>query len=679
MPKDIRYLSKRRRNHLINHDLHNNKNSISLEPANININSDKTFCTNSISFENINQSKELSELSELSEELESQFESNEECTDSQNNLPTLTDISRCNNEQSLREDLRKLIIERNICHNTANELLKILKKHVELPSDVRVLLSTSRNISANIKCISNGRYVHFGLIFTLKRSIEIYSSFIQTDEIKININIYIDGLPISKSSGSQFWPIMASIENIHIYTLPFVIGIYHGMHKPSDANEFLSSFVNKPFLEKNINKFIFFSKNGLIVCNKKYKVRINAILCDAPAKSFITFTKGHTGYFSCFKCVQEGARVNNRVIFPEINSTLRTDDSFKNKTQIEHHTGDSILEDLSIGMISQIPLDYMHLVCLGVIKRLLQLWIRGNKQNRLNAENINSISEYLMYIKHCIPSEFAKKPRTLDEIDKWKATELCQFLLYTGIVILKSAIPPIFYNHFLSLSIAIRIMADPQICTTFLTYAHSLLLWFVSNYGTIYGKEYLSHNVHNLIHIANDVKTFGYLDNFSCFKYENNMQKIKNKIHQCGKPLEKVSNRIFEELQQPIKQYPILHYPIVVHKNKKISYVQYENFKIATTENDKCALLNDNSVIFILDVVEEKSTLFFRVKRFLNPKSLFTVPCASEKLDIYLILNTTISEIITVSLTDIKKKCLLLKYMNQADSYVTIPLLHTNN
>jgi len=69
-------------------------------------------------------------------------------------------------------------------------------------------------------------------------------------------------------------------------------------------------------------------------------------------------------------------------------------------------------------MVSQIPLDYMHLVCLGVMKRLLQLWVKGNKQTRLNTENINSISQYLMDNKSNIPSEFARKPRSLLDIDK---------------------------------------------------------------------------------------------------------------------------------------------------------------------------------------------------------------------------------------------------------------------
>lgn len=130
-------------------------------------------------------------------------------------------------------------------------------------------------------------------------------------EIKININI--DGLPLSKSSGSQFWPILISIETNMMYTEPFVVGMYHGMSKPNDANEFLRPFVEEASVVL---------QNGLIngqSCN----VVINAILYDAPAKSFITYTKGHTGYFACSKCIQEGDFICIRVTYPEINSPLR--------------------------------------------------------------------------------------------------------------------------------------------------------------------------------------------------------------------------------------------------------------------------------------------------------------------------------------------------------------------
>lgn len=274
------------------------------------------------------------------------------------------------------------------------------------------------------------------------------------------------------------------------------------MSKPKDANEFLTDFVNE---------CIQLSETGITVCDKKYIVILNAILYDPPAKSLITYTKGHTGYFACSKCIQEGDFVCNRMTYLETDNILRTNDMFRNRTQIEHHTGDSILEKFNIGMVSQIPIDYMHLVCLGVVKRLLQLWLKGSKNVRLSTEDVQSVSCHLFTIKKFIPSEFKRKPRNLRDMDRWKATEFRQFLLYTGYIVLKSVISPLCYNHFLCLSIAIRILTDPQMCMTYNAYAHSLLLWFVSNYGDMYGIEYLSHNVHNLLHLAKDVQMFGQL------------------------------------------------------------------------------------------------------------------------------------------------------------------------
>ncbi|XP_067204218.1 uncharacterized protein [Linepithema humile] len=684
MPKEFQYLSKRRKNQIIKRELTYYKYSKLLHSTNSNIASDTIEAENSgnSSFTNVDDTfNEINilphdfanEISESSVESLSDIESNKEHNvEAQDYISDINNISDgSNNITSLREDLQKFIIERNIAHNTVNELLTILRKHgyVDLPKDVRVLLKTPRNASVNIKSLDSGRYVHFGLFSTLKRSIQIYSEFITGNKIKLNINI--DGLPISKSSGSQFWPIMASIEDVDTYTLPFIIGIYHGMCKPNNANEFLLDFVND---------FILLSQTGIIVSNIKYTVTLNAILCDAPAKSFITYTKGHTGYSSCSKCIQEGDFICNRVVFRETNSMLRTNDTFKNRIHVEHHTGNPILEKLGIGMVSQIPLDYMHLVCLGVVKRLLQLWVRGNRNIRLSKEAVNSVLRYLIALKPFIPAEFVRKPRSLDDIDKWKATEFRQFLLYTGFVVMKSILPTNCYNHFLSLSVGIRILTDQQLCVPFNAYANSLLFYFVSNYGNIYGDEYLSHNVHNLLHLSNDVQSFGSLDNFSCFKFENQMQKIKKKLHQSGAPLEEFSNRTFEELQLPIRSCKFQQYPIVFYKkNHDISHVQFKNFKIATNQADNCAILYDKSVIFILDIFEENCVCYIRAKRFLNPKSFFCVPCSSERLGIFIISNTTNADIIKISVTQIKRKCFKIKCFDEIGCYVTIPLQATNN
>lgn len=88
--------------------------------------------------------------------------------------------------------------------------------------------------------------------------------------------IGVDGLPISKSSGSQLWQILGKILD---FNKVFIIGIYHGCSKkPEYASEFLEDF----FIEAK--ELI---ENGLENNGKIYKCRIKTICSDAPAKSFI--------------------------------------------------------------------------------------------------------------------------------------------------------------------------------------------------------------------------------------------------------------------------------------------------------------------------------------------------------------------------------------------------------
>ena len=51
----------------------------------------------------------------------------------------------------------------------------------------------------------------------------------------------------------------------------------------------------------------------------------DAFICDAPVQAFMKFTKALTGYYGCERCSQKGEYHNNRVIFPEFHSLLRTD------------------------------------------------------------------------------------------------------------------------------------------------------------------------------------------------------------------------------------------------------------------------------------------------------------------------------------------------------------------
>lgn len=58
------------------------------------------------------------------------------------------------------------------------------------------------------------------------------------------------------------------------------------------------------------------------------------------------------------------------------------------------------------------------------------------------------------------PSEFARKTRSFEEVIRFKATEVRQFLLYTGIVLLKGFLSEDAYTHFLKLSMAYRLLSS---------------------------------------------------------------------------------------------------------------------------------------------------------------------------------------------------------------------------
>jgi hypothetical protein len=95
---------------------------------------------------------------------------------------------------------------------------------------------------------------------------------------------------------------------------------------------------------------------------------------------------------------------------------LRDDVSLRNKDQEEHHTGKSILENLPIDMVATFPLDYIHLCCLGVMRKLLWVWIKGPLSCRLSNRQKENISTFLVYLADFIPSEFARKSRSLTSL-----------------------------------------------------------------------------------------------------------------------------------------------------------------------------------------------------------------------------------------------------------------------
>ena len=157
-------------------------------------------------------------------------------------------------------------------------------------------------------------------------------------------------------------------------------------------------------------------------------------LC-APAKSCLSYT--------FFRCETKGEYTSSYVRFLKTTSLLaRTDQSFRLRTNEQHHTGTSPFESLpSLDMIKHFPVDHMHCVFLGVTRKLLDLWTRGSRAHRLSPSAVSQINERLEQLKQYTPKEFSRKPRTLRDLDRCKATEFRLFPRYTGKIVLEGILP----------------------------------------------------------------------------------------------------------------------------------------------------------------------------------------------------------------------------------------------
>lgn len=548
------------------------------------------------------------------------------------------------NEHSLRSLLSTWVVDCNVPHTTVNALLHTLRSHQcihclqALPIDTKTLLNSSSSKISNIRTIGLGKYYHFGL----KEGIQRLTLYLELENI-IKVVVGVDGLPLSKSSGSHFWPILVYIQP-YIHHV-FLVGLYHGHEKPNNSNDYLKDFIEEA--KDLVN-------NGILLKNSIKKVIIHMFCTDAPAKSFILKTKG---FYSCSRCTQDGKYINNRMCFPfkEGGFKKRTHEDYVNMTQELHHV--STLSDLihvpGIDIVNSFSMDYMHLVFLGVVRKLINLWIHGPLRTRLLSWKIKQISSSLTNLKLFIPNDFARKPREIEFINRWKATELRQFLLYTGPIVLKNVVSKNVFDNFMALSIAMTLLLRPdKINNKLINYAENLLIYFVKTFQSIYGEHLVSHNKHGLLHICDDFRRFGPLDLCSCFPFENFMKTLKLMLRKHEKPLEQVikrhkekcKNEVFktdflqdvilsnEHCNGPLLEITVGSQYLRVEIQNKISinikktadkYVLTSHGDIVQVENISYSILTDEPVI--IGYI------------FKNKQPLYNKPIQSTKLNIFIL------------------------------------------
>ncbi|CAB3978409.1 Hypothetical predicted protein [Paramuricea clavata] len=434
-------------------------------------------------------------------------------------------------DETLRSKLATRATKNRCQRDAVNQLLQILNTHGHsLPKDSRTLCKTPRHIPTQLKC--GGQYIYFGIeagvVHILSSNCSAAAKLTAVDLI-----CNVDGLPLFKSTNQQFSPILGHFNNFEV----FVIALFYGNTKPDSVEEYLKDFIEE------VNKQ---NDAGINHDGTNYKFSVKCFCCDAPARCLLKCVIGHTGYFACERCTVEGTW-NGRVVFNlDNNDDLRTDELFSSCSYERHQKGPSPLLLCGVSCIQQFSLDYMHMVCLGVTKRILHYLKKGPRICKLSSQQFAQISDNLKALQGAMPSEFARQPRSLDELEN----------------------------------------SDDSKRTSYIEFAQDLLHYFVANAKNVYGETFTIYNVHGLKHLSNDVRYFKCsLNEISYFPFENYMQQLKKCVRNGQNPIIQVAKRLGEVRESRAKQ------PVAANFSK-VGTVS-DNFK------DCCFLLEGNRYAFV--------------------------------------------------------------------------------
>lgn len=481
----------------------------------------------------------------------------------------------------------------NLSRECCNDLLKLLKDILpetqkKLPSDIRTL--RPKKILYDLEEIEGGEMAYFGIERHLRLPVTgpmLYDPDCST----LLLSIDMDGAPITTKGTTTIWPIMGTFFDEEKAPV-FVINLYCGKEKPTDFNKYMASMVDE------ISRLTI---HGLHLNGKKYDFRLRELLGDSPAKADALGCKHPNGYCSCPRCCTMGEYFEHRTTYPDQSQPERTHEEFlryaeyyeaRHSAISENEIATSNEEDSDFDeddlftlpeqlpqyisqffnnnpptilrliphfdLVKQVYFDYMHLVCLGVMKKLIEFWLSRNSKIQIHGDKLKQAEELLSLIRKefCI-REFSRRVENLQFIKHWKATQLRSFLLYFSCVVLYDAfeiptvrgvptnhlLPEVYYRHFLKLVEAIRIFSRVKNVTPEqLTRGRDLINSFVKDCEELYGKEFVILNVHCLIHLYDDRVQRGPLDKFSVFRFENFIGFLKRISKPCRYPLKQIAN-----------------------------------------------------------------------------------------------------------------------------------------
>jgi len=160
------------------------------------------------------------------------------------------------------------------------------------------------------------------------------------------------------------------------------------------------------------------------------------------------------------------------------------------------------------------------------------------------------------------------------------------------------------FRYFLLLHFAIRILCSDRLAIQFNAKAKECLEKFVLLVSELYGREAQVLNMHNLVHIADDVLNMGCsLSRINCFPFENTLGKIKQTLRTSVKLLAQVCRREYEKTIKLKKQISLPSEFKINNTTLHITKVTINFSILITTKTPNNVVLLNNGYVMKIEAM----------------------------------------------------------------------------
>lgn len=286
----------------------------------------------------------------------------------------------------------------------------------------------------------------------------------------ISCTFNTDGVALFNSSNFSLWPILYTVNEMS-YSLRrknvCVAALWFGKGKP----EFNRIF--KPI----VGALKDLAESGIVweYMNKVYTSRIyfSCMTSDSIARCAVQGMAQHNAKYGCTCCLAKSTAVKNikgkRVYLPQYPAAdARSHENYltclnhKEKDYCGVHMRSILLDIPKFDIIKNCPIDYMHCVCLGVVKKFTVNWL--DSKNHACAyylgRQVGLIDNLIALVK--VPYEIPRVVRPLTQLALWKANEWRSWI-FLAPVVLKDHLPKEYLKHFSMLSNAMFILLNDNI------------------------------------------------------------------------------------------------------------------------------------------------------------------------------------------------------------------------